>query len=796
MSANIKASVDGTQAIIGVGGVDQMTVSNAGVVTANSFVGLNNSSVTATGSTTARTLANRFADVVNVLDFGAHSITEAGYETFDSTTAIQNAINSLNDGGTVVIPANTYRINSTINMKSNVTVQCEFGVIINGENVASGDLITFTGSVGSEFLFSEARTRGDTTIKLSGSPGFSVGDIIHLVSYKSVFDPGTYNLGNSATDNCYYSEWNIIAQDLGGGLYRLAIPFEFPDWTTISKAKKVTPCKNANWIGGTLNRTSSGNAGDSIFASSWAYECSVRDVETYRGSRPGWTIEWMESWRCEASRITNNNDPTLLFNYDIDHANLNRFKTVGSQDCGFIDLKESFGTQSVDFTYSSSQAPYSNIRSYCRNGFFYRCFEGLTSHPGVYQDQWIGNTITDCGDDGFVLRGYMPTIQGNIITSTVDITDSLVFTAGSFVIGRRYRITTLGDTNFTLIGASANTVGIYFVATGIGSGTGTATQVDTYGIRLGYGGARRADISNNVISGFYGAISIYGSTTLGEWTNIICNIHDNEIRNCFIGLSTIGIGETNDFRFITYQSNRHSAMGRYIVYFPEYVAGCTIKDNVLDGSFRYDGIGTDVAFIYAVGNCPAITISGNQWNRPKGTNNGKTKYFTFIGSISDLVKFPKSDWAALTVLENNYSTFVNDALFVYYNISSTNYVQFNSLLPLYYSSIISSGVAEVISSLSRTSYLQVETEGSSASDDLDIVDPYTNCFVQEGDVLYIRSTSSARDVIIRDINTSGATINGFQTPLNASITLGTSNDIVMCIHNGTHWLVASQSLNG
>ena len=71
MSANIKASVDGTRAIIGVGGVDQMTVSNAGVVTANSFVGAmsgNASSATAlaTGSTTARTLANRFADVVNV----------------------------------------------------------------------------------------------------------------------------------------------------------------------------------------------------------------------------------------------------------------------------------------------------------------------------------------------------------------------------------------------------------------------------------------------------------------------------------------------------------------------------------------------------------------------------------------------------------------------------------------------------------------------------------------------------------------------------------------------------------
>jgi hypothetical protein len=55
---------------------------------------------------------------------------------------------------------------------------------------------------------------------------------------------------------------------------------------------------------------------------------------------------------------------------------------------------------------------------------------------------------------------------GALVTATV--------TAGAFVIGTRYRIATVGTTNFTLIGASANTVGITFVATGAGSGTGTA----------------------------------------------------------------------------------------------------------------------------------------------------------------------------------------------------------------------------------------------------------------------------------------------------------------------------------
>ena len=47
-------------------------------------------------------------------------------------------------------------------------------------------------------------------------------------------------------------------------------------------------------------------------------------------------------------------------------------------------------------------------------------------------------------------------------------------TAGTFVTGRYYKIKTIGTTNFTLIGAASNTVGVKFQATGIGAGTGTA----------------------------------------------------------------------------------------------------------------------------------------------------------------------------------------------------------------------------------------------------------------------------------------------------------------------------------
>lgn len=46
--------------------------------------------------------------------------------------------------------------------------------------------------------------------------------------------------------------------------------------------------------------------------------------------------------------------------------------------------------------------------------------------------------------------------------------------AGSFTVGTTYEIMSIGTTDFTLIGATANTVGATFVATGIGVGTGTA----------------------------------------------------------------------------------------------------------------------------------------------------------------------------------------------------------------------------------------------------------------------------------------------------------------------------------
>ena len=53
--------------------------------------------------------------------------------------------------------------------------------------------------------------------------------------------------------------------------------------------------------------------------------------------------------------------------------------------------------------------------------------------------------------------------------------DTVTTLAGSFVTGTTYTILSVGTTNFVAIGASSNTAGVVFTATGPGYGTGTAT---------------------------------------------------------------------------------------------------------------------------------------------------------------------------------------------------------------------------------------------------------------------------------------------------------------------------------
>jgi len=94
-----------------------------------------------------------------------------------------------------------------------------------------------------------------------------------------------------------------------------------------------------------------------------------------------------------------------------------------------------------------------------------------------------GNFYQDSGIDYSSGTGTATLTYTNLPHFTIEAGDKLTFgntlgtttiTAGAFVIGTTYQITAIGTTNFTLIGAASNTVGLVFKATGVGTGTGTA----------------------------------------------------------------------------------------------------------------------------------------------------------------------------------------------------------------------------------------------------------------------------------------------------------------------------------
>jgi hypothetical protein len=103
-------------------------------------------------------------------------------------------------------------------------------------------------------------------------------------------------------------------------------------------------------------------------------------------------------------------------------------------------------------------------------GNYYRALQnvpvGIDITDVLYWFEFVPTTesIVDFGTDYGTTDGIALVAFG---VSTID--------AGNFVIGRSYTISTVGTTNWTAIGAASSTVGVSFVATGIGSGTGQAT---------------------------------------------------------------------------------------------------------------------------------------------------------------------------------------------------------------------------------------------------------------------------------------------------------------------------------
>lgn len=151
---------------------------------------------------------------------------------------------------------------------------------------------------------------------------------------------------------------------------------------------------------------------------------------------------------------------------------LHRFGRVAQEQNYYIDIglqQAADGNRNLDYDTTRK------FLQYC--GFVSSAMEHGVIEQMQGETQSAASTVKMiqlANQQGIPVYRITPTNWTSIRPLLINYGGSSV-NALSFKAGVQYKIATVGSTNFTTIGASSNTVGVYFVATGPGSGTGTAT---------------------------------------------------------------------------------------------------------------------------------------------------------------------------------------------------------------------------------------------------------------------------------------------------------------------------------
>jgi phage tail sheath protein FI len=130
---------------------------------------------------------------------------------------------------------------------------------------------------------------------------------------------------------------------------------------------------------------------------------------------------------------------------------------------------------------------------------------GYTAAPAItIGTSWTASTAVTLGQQiAHLTNLYTVTTAGTTDASTAPTHASVIVLTGDFIPTTQYTILVVGDTDFTAIGASANTVGVIFTATGVGTGsTGTARPSVVNGTaKLKWAGLRATATSSITVGG-------------------------------------------------------------------------------------------------------------------------------------------------------------------------------------------------------------------------------------------------------------------------------------------------------
>lgn len=140
------------------------------------------------------------------------------------------------------------------------------------------------------------------------------------------------------------------------------------------------------------------------------------------------------------------------------------------------------GTTTPAVTYTEPTGTYANTNPIVANAA-----GRLSNEIWLSISQAYKFILKDANDVLIATYDNIPTLPQPPIANdaaNISFNTGYIVTAGAFTVGSTYQIASIGSTDFVSIGASSNTTGVLFTATGSGTGNGTAYYVRTVQSKL------------------------------------------------------------------------------------------------------------------------------------------------------------------------------------------------------------------------------------------------------------------------------------------------------------------------
>jgi hypothetical protein len=377
---------------------------------------VNEGFVTATGSTTARNLDDRFADVVNVKDFGA-----VGDGIVNDTVAIQAAVNFITNDQTLFFPKGSYRITQTIQVNSK-----SVNIEANGANF-SPEMNAVA------FSFNNLSDQEITTLSSDYTLG---GTIININTISAPLKPGTafkilsnavdpYNRDSGSLPNQYrVSEWVVADENntttliniksplrFGRGIDPVSVPGDEPaidSYTLAMNARIVIP-KNRyiNWNGGKITYPDGNDATwtSAAFSVSGYINPKINNLSITRGYGAGINILGCYNAVISNCYICNLNDNTSIGQFGYGVADAGHCTVV--QNCYFANVRHGYTTNAVRILADSN-----SLNSGSTVGSLIIGCSGVNknqavfdTHHDAFDTRFESCTVNGGNGYGFAIRG-------------------------------------------------------------------------------------------------------------------------------------------------------------------------------------------------------------------------------------------------------------------------------------------------------------------------------------------------------------------------------------------------------